>query len=192
MKIQKVTCAIMREMVEEAHKSAIIKLKAEYKSESSREVIEKVDRILKVEFSERMSTRGGVAMLRRIGRDYEFALIRLNFRLLKLHPEELVPTYLHELAHVVANFMTGRNEGHGAYWGMVMFLLGLPADRCHKMDVSSLARAPKRYTYKCVKCPKTYSLTPHKHARHNRAIDAGTWGYRCKCGGDITLSASEA
>jgi predicted SprT family Zn-dependent metalloprotease len=64
--------------------------------------------------------------------------IYLNPRLLDRYPEELVPTLVHELCHVVA----GVRAGHGPRWKGLMRRLGFPPDVCHDLDVAAESGGP--------------------------------------------------
>ncbi len=60
--------------------------------------------------------------------------IYLNPRLLDRYPEELIPTLVHELCHVVA----GLRAGHGPRWKGLMRRLGFAPDVYHDLDVAGL------------------------------------------------------
>lgn len=133
-----------------------------------------------VELSNRMAVCGGRAISNRMT---GHSLIKMNYRLHKMHPAELVETYAHELMHVVAFQLYGSNEGHGPRWKALMTLIGRKNERCHKMDVAALRREPVRHMYICaaVNCDRVYRVTTHKHNRLQQHIHA----YRCRCGGGL-------
>jgi predicted SprT family Zn-dependent metalloprotease len=75
-----------------------------------------------------------------IGRsDPSAGRIYLNPRLLDRYPQELVPTLVHELCHVVA----GLQAGHGPRWKGLMETLGYPPDTYHDLDVEPAADRPE-------------------------------------------------
>jgi SprT protein len=111
--------------------------------------------------------------------------IELNARLLEKHPEELAPTLAHELAHLVAPMMYGRQGlQHREGWQKVITYLGFEASRTHSLDVAALKnrhqvkawavcgcperkhpiyarrlqKMRRRYRYICVKCRKELSI----------------------------------
>lgn len=89
---------------------------------------------------------------------YQKSLIDLNPRLQLLpepkKTEEIVDTFLHELAHLVA---FGRNrrrriQPHGIEWKQACSDLGIPGeDRCHDLDLGS-RRMRKKFVYECPVC----------------------------------------
>lgn len=89
-----------------------------------------------VAYSRRMVGTAGTANLRT-------QRITLNARLLAQHPDALQPTFLHELAHLLA-YRLHKHHGHGRPWQIVMLQLGQAPQRCHRLDVSGLRRSRKR------------------------------------------------
>jgi predicted SprT family Zn-dependent metalloprotease len=168
----------MAEKVREAHEAAMAKL-----PESWKEIAERT-KFMNVVFNERMSSRAGVAKMKRsyTGHGFAWFSIELNARLLSENQAELIPTYLHELGHVLANLHAGRNVNHDYLWKEVTKMIGGTAERCHKMEVSHLRPKRKRYEYECESCLRPFSLTPHYHAKHNRSLERGSKGYGCRCG----------
>lgn len=136
---------------------------------------------LEVELSTRLSVAAGYAQLNYITGEMK---IKLHYRLLKDKPEQLKATYLHELAHILANRWYGYACHHDVNWKQVAILLGDNGERCHNMDVAAFRparRARKRYVYACTGCPKQYQLTEMRHKRmmlYPRAC-------YCRCGKDI-------
>lgn len=174
----------MAEQIEKIHATAITKLK---NTMPDSVIFSALDRAgpIEVELSERLATRGGQATMRRVFGEFKFCRIKINARLHAENPQELAKTYLHELAHVLANLSTGKNEGHGRKWAQMMEILGLPAERCHSMDVSNFKREVKRFTWACDACNKQYKLTPYKH---NAQMDRNR--YSCGvCRGKLTFIA---
>lgn len=109
---------------------------------------------------------------------------QLNFNeiLLNENLEHFVKqTVAHEVAHLIdhqvydshaprfdRNGRRKKRQPHGPNWKRVMAVLGVPADRCHDMDVSN-ARVTRRKTetfdYHCSGCNKTL---PMGKIRHNK------------------------
>lgn len=170
-----------REMVpqlEAAHIGAMVRLRRAITCPESNAVLDKADQVT-VDLSERMGTCAGKAWSSRVA-------IRLNARLLAINPDELVPTYLHEFAHVVANMLFEKQCHHGPYWKKIMAILGVSDDRCHKMDVSAFQRPQKRFAYSCMKCARDFQLTLTRHKRQQHHLCENLrGGYICKCGGRL-------
>lgn len=63
----------------------------------------------------------------------------------------LTHTVPHEVAHLVANSVYGKNCGHGWEWKHIMTaVFKIPAIRCHSYDVSHCrARRTSRFIYRC-------------------------------------------
>lgn len=163
-------------IVEEAHRIVTEKGAAVIKPEVAA-LIERME----VEISRSLATTAGTARVFRcpekrmpIG-----AKIRLNYRLLSANPKEIIFTYAHELAHIIAEATYGagfKRVGHGPAWKRVARALGDTGERCHAMDTTALQRVKKRYRWQCANqaCRREYLLTPIKH---NRAM--AHRGYRC-------------
>jgi SprT protein len=128
------------------------------------------DEMIHVSFNNRMRSTAGRAWVIK-------QKIELNFRLLSENLSELETTYLHELAHIVAQALYGNRErGHGYLWAGIMATFGLPPERCHTLETKHLRRKRTRYIYSCSGCAQTtsnhqFNLTPQKHKNGNR--------YRC-------------
>ena len=90
-----------------------------------------------------------------LGRAYiEDRRIELNERLLKKHPEELAPTLAHELAHVIAPVLYGRNGYfHRLGWKKIMTALGFEPTRTHSLDVDELKRPQRILSWATCGCP---------------------------------------
>ncbi len=83
---------------------------------------------LRVEWNSRLKTAAGRA-------DYHKKLISLNPRLFE-HPTEIDRTLRHELAHILAQFRTGRRKipPHGVEWQQACIDLGIADEkRCHNL-----------------------------------------------------------
>ncbi len=99
--------------------------------------------------------------------------IYLNPRLIDRHPEELIPTLVHELCHLVA----GYKAGHGPEWQELMWRCGFPPETFHELDVSEFLAARRSWRWRCRRCGEIY-------VRKNRAAHR----YRCgTCGGSLEL-----
>lgn len=95
----------------------------------------------------RLRTTAGLARL-------DASLILLNPRLLAF-PAELTPTYLHELAHLVAHARNPRRliDPHGPEWRLACRDLGLGAEkRCHTLPLAAPRRVARNYLYHCPAC----------------------------------------
>ena len=116
----------------------------------------------------------------------------LNFNMVLLNEnlEHFVKqTVAHEVAHLIDHQVfdshaprfdhLGRRKKrspHGRNWKNIMLVLGVPADRCHEMDVSN-ARVSRRksatFDYHCSGCDK---ILPMGKIRHNKQM-AGKANY---------------
>lgn len=125
---------------------------------------------VRVTFNHRMRTA--------IGRsDPAGGRIYLNPRLLDRYPQELVPTLVHELCHVVA----GLKAGHGPRWRVLMQSLGYRPDTYHDLDVDDITAVRRTWRWHCGLCGQSY-------LRKTRI--AGS--YRCgECGGALRVSPAE-
>jgi predicted SprT family Zn-dependent metalloprotease len=99
--------------------------------------------------------------------------IYLNPRLLDRYPQELVPTLVHELCHVVA----GLRAGHGPRWKELMERCGFVPDVYHDLDVSEFSVRRRSWYWSCRKCGERYLRKTRAAAR-----------YRCAdCGGGLRV-----
>lgn len=110
--------------------------------------------------------------------------IGINPILLNENPDEMINvTVPHEVAHIVTEEVWNGHphKAHGKEWAYVMNVFGLKAERCHKMDVSTIRRMRGgEHIYRC-SC-RTHSLGKIKHNRIKR--DGVV--YRCKhCRSDL-------
>jgi predicted SprT family Zn-dependent metalloprotease len=164
--------------LEAAHLGAMLRLRRAFPCDESLAVFTKVDRV-QVELSERLRTCAGKAWSK-------IAKIHLNARLLAVNPDELIPTYLHELAHVVANQLYEKQCGHGPEWKAIMKIFGAPDDTYHKMDVSAFRAVQRRFDYECVSCDRNFKLSMIRHKKQQHSIATKDSGrYICPCGGTI-------
>jgi SprT protein len=105
---------------------------------------------LRVEWNPRLQTAAGRA-------DYRQKRISLNPRLAE-HPEEVDRTLRHELAHILAQFRTGRRRisPHGPEWQQACCDLGIAGEkRCHTLPFPAKRYAP-RFIYRCPNCRRDF------------------------------------
>lgn len=101
--------------------------------------------------------------------------IDLNTKLLLKHPEELEPTFAHELAHLVAPLLYGREGlGHQLGWKNVMIAFGYPPERTHNLDVIRHTHKPVAFAT-CGCADRTHEIK----ARTFRKMKYGRREYRC-------------
>ena len=104
-----------------------------------------------VEWSSRLRTSAGRA-------DFRQKLITLN-PLLRGHGQtEIDTTFLHELAHLLAQFRAGRKRiaPHGPEWRHACNDLGIVGEpRCHTLPFPVRRRA-RRYIYGCPHCGRRF------------------------------------
>lgn len=96
---------------------------------------------VRVGYNSRLRTTLGRALL-------DEARVELNPRLLRDHPDELVPTLAHELAHLAVHVRFGRRAGaHGREFRTLMRALNLNARATHDLPVGHLRRRRRKYLY---------------------------------------------
>ncbi len=100
--------------------------------------------------------------------DFSTATIELNPHLLDLHPQELLPTLVHELCHLAA----GARAGHGPKWKAMLEASGAKPTVCHTLDTSHLRRRRREWIWRCKSCGEGY-LRHHRGARRYRCGDCG-------------------
>ncbi len=84
-------------------------------------------------YNPRMRTALGQARL-------EDGCVELNPRLLMEHPEELVETLVHELAHLVVYWRYGKVRPHGREFFTMMRAVNLSGKATHTLNVDHLRR----------------------------------------------------
>lgn len=141
---------------------------------------------IEIRYNRRMRTRAGACTYRRIRHDHVPSrfVVELNPRLLlERHPEALVPTLAHELAHAVVRARYGGGaRAHGAEWRETMDRMGHDDRRCHDFDVDGLARPRSGESHwTCRKCGKAVTLGPIQTRRERRRRGS----YTCVCGGGL-------
>ena len=118
--------------------------------------------------------------------------VNLNAGLFVRNVDDFLKTTVpHEVAHLVAFqvYQKGRGRSisaHGSEWKNVMYIFGVPANRCHSYDVSEVKQHKTlvRISYKCG-C-KTHEVTNATHKK----IQAGHT-YRCRlCKQSLVLATT--
>ena len=134
-------------------------------------------------FKKRGTTAGTAA--------YRSWTLDFNEVILNDNTEQFVrQTVAHECAHLIDHQVYGslarqydyrgrpkKRQPHGANWKRCMAVLGVPADRCHNMDVSNAKQARRvtqTFQYHCEGCNETM---PMGKIRHNKQR-AGKANYR--------------
>src|SRR6266508_5916526 len=110
----------------------------------------KIAMAVRVEWNSRLKTAAGRA-------DYRCKLISLNSHLVH-HPAEIERTLRHELAHILAQFRSGRRRilPHGLEWREACRDLGISDEkRCHNLPFSVSERV-RRYFYTCPNCRRDF------------------------------------
>jgi SprT protein len=90
--------------------------------------------------------------------------------------DDRLETIMHEACHIVANYMHGRSiSAHGYQWKTLMMELGIPATRCHDIDIYGLglSRKREREVFFCECGPKVIGPVVAKRIRLGRT-------YRCR------------
>ena len=128
-------------------------------------------RRVRIAYNPRLRTTLGRAVL-------EENRVELNTRLLRDHPAELVPTLVHELAHLVIRMRYGRVAPHGRHFRTLMRAVNLSADATHDLPVAGLKRLRRRYVYlhRCSDCG--YSFVARSVRRNCYCVACGpemTW-----------------
>ena len=89
---------------------------------------------------------------------YRSKLISLNPLLRGHGEEEIRRTFLHELAHLLAQFRAGRKRilPHGEEWRRACHDLGIGDEkRCHNLPFQ-VSRRARRYLYRCPNCRREF------------------------------------
>jgi predicted SprT family Zn-dependent metalloprotease len=106
---------------------------------------------VRVEWNPRLKSCAGCA-------DCRLKLISLNPLLCGHGDEEIRRTFLHELAHLLAQFRAGRKRilPHGEQWRRACHDLGIGDEkRCHNLPLPVRQRA-RRYLYRCSNCRREF------------------------------------
>jgi SprT protein len=111
----------------------------------------RIARFVRVEWNPRLKSCAGRA-------DYRHKLISLNPRLAQHGEAEIDRTLRHELAHLLAQFRTGRRRilPHGSEWRQACRDLGLADEkRCHNLPFPTKSYAA-RLMYRCPHCRQAF------------------------------------
>lgn len=102
---------------------------------------------VRIAYNPKLRTTLGRAVL-------ESRLVELNTCLLVEHPDQLVETLVHELAHVAVYIRYGPVPPHGRHFRTVMRAVGLSPRATHDLPVAHLRRRRERYLYlhRCSEC----------------------------------------
>ena len=92
-------------------------------------------RRVRIRYNPRMRTTIGQARLTE-------AVVELNTRLLIEHPEELIETLIHELAHLVVYWRYGHVRPHGREFLTLLRAGNLSGKATHELEVGHLRRRP--------------------------------------------------
>ncbi len=97
---------------------------------------------LEVRWNFRLRTAAGRAVLEKDLR------VELNPHLLARHPEQFLPTLVHELAHIMVFCLYGRTpKAHGSEWQSLMRRAGQDPQARHSMNVDGLRRKRRKFLY---------------------------------------------
>lgn len=108
--------------------------------------------------------------------------IHLNSRLLSENPNELLPTFLHELAHILDYVINAKSSGHGYAWKRIMVDLGEPVEVYHNMATKHLKAKRRKFQATC-SC-RTHLIG----VRRVNNINRGKTFYTCKlCGAKLVV-----
>jgi len=126
---------------------------------------------VRIAYDRRLRTSAGIAHL-------DDRRVALNPRLLGENPAELVPTLVHELAHIVVYMRHGRVRPHGREFRGLMDAVNMPAHATHSLSADHLRAKRRRYLYlhRCRGCG--YSFISRKVRRNYYCIACGpkmTW-----------------
>jgi len=121
---------------------------------------------VRVVYNTRLSTTLGRAL-------FEQTLVELNPRLLAEHPQELVSTLGHELAHILVRKRHGQTPPHGPQFKALMDAAGLSASPCHQLPVEHLRRRRGKYLYlhRCGDCGNQFVARSTR--RHYYCLNCG-------------------
>lgn len=156
----------MRSEIQEAHNKGMALV---IKKISNQDKIREISLLnLECELNTTLKTTGGDA-------DFRNKKIRMNYKLHKENPSEVVNTYLHELGHILNRILyPTHRRSHGWEWKNVMYLLESNSERCHKMDTSKVRRKRTRHVYTCSCENREYKLTAGQHKNNVTSLKWAT------------------
>jgi len=102
------------------------------------------DRV-RIAYNPRLRTALGRALLDR-------GVVELNTHLLSEHPDQLVETLVHELAHLAVYMRYGPVRPHGEHFRTLMRAVGLSPATTHTLPVAHLRRRRYLYLHRCSDC----------------------------------------
>jgi len=110
-----------------------------------------LDRRASIAYNQRLRSALGRAIL-------DDSRVELNVRLLRKHPEHLVCTLVHELAHVAVHIRFGKVPPHGLHFRALMAATGLSPKATHSLPANPLKHRRRRYLYlhRCSDCGMTF------------------------------------
>ncbi len=116
---------------------------------------------IRIIYNPRLRTTAGRAMI-------EERRVELNTRLLTENPAELIPTLVHELAHLAAldRYGYGNVSPHGRHFITLMRSAGFSGEATHHLPVTHLKRRRRRYLYlhRCSDCDCSFiARTPRRN-----------------------------
>ncbi len=104
---------------------------------------------VRVGYNPRLRTTLGQAHL-------QLGQVELNGRLLSEHPDELIPTLVHELAHVAVYRRYGRRPPHGLEFRTLMRAVNLTDRATHSLPVARQRRRRYLYLHRCSVCGQSF------------------------------------
>lgn len=117
--------------------------------------------------------------------------IRINPAFLNHNTEYYIKQVVgHEYAHCAAHRIYGPGSGHGPRWKQAMWVLGLPAERLHNMDLPDGVKVGKpkpKFGYHCGHCQAPVPVGPTVHKK----IQKGATYWHTPCGrgkGDLVFA----
>lgn len=134
-----------------------------------REIVERI----RIKLNWRLKTTAGQAFTKKL-------VVQINPRIFARAENRpaLRNTVIHEIAHVVADFVHGRRVSHGQAWRRICARLGGTTSRTHELDTKGLGGRTKEAL--CLKCDSVYPVSRVKWVRLSERA------YRCsKCGGAV-------
>ena len=108
-------------------------------------------RSVRIVYNPRLRSTAGRALLKD-------GVVELNVRLLRDHPDQLVPTLAHELAHIAVYRRRSGDRPHGRRFAELMTALGLSPEATHHLPVAHLTHRRRRYLYlhRCSGCGRSF------------------------------------
>lgn len=122
---------------------------------------------VKIAYNPRLRTTLGQAFL-------DDGRVELNTNLLRAHPDHLIPTLVHELAHIAVYMRYGRVPPHGRHFRVLMAAVAMNAKATHDLPTAKLLRRRRGkflYVHKCEDCG--YSFVARKAMRNYYCIKCG-------------------